>query len=164
MSNGITNFGRFYAAFNSLRIPGDAEEYKRMFVSQFTNGRTDHLHEMTRAEYDRCCDALEERSGRKAELRKQRSRTLRLMQQMGIDTTNWAKIDDFCRNPRIMGKVFRHITVDEHSGLQRKLRAIMAKDKEAAKKRAAEAPAAPVTQRTEKYYLIDLGTQDPAMN
>ena len=108
MANEITNYGRFYAAFNSLRLPGDAEEYKRMFVSQFTNGRTDHLHEMTRGEYDRCCDALEERSGRKAELRKQRSRTLKLMQQMGIDTTDWAKIDDFCRNPRIMGKVFRH--------------------------------------------------------
>ena len=163
MQKEISNYGRFWTAFNSLRIPGDAEDYKRMFVSQFTNGRTESLHEMTRAEYDRMCDAVEERSGRKAELRKQRSRTLRLMQQMGIDTTDWAKIDDFCRNPRIMGKVFRHITVDEHGALQRKLRAIMAKDREAAKKRAAEA-ASPATQRTEKYYLIDLGMQDPAMN
>lgn len=162
MANEITNYGRFYAAFNSLRIPGDTEEYKRMFVSQFTNGRTDHLHEMTRAEYDRCCDALEERSGRKAELRKQRSRTLRLMQQMGIDTTDWAKIDDFCRNPRIMGKVFRHITVDEHGGLQRKLRAIMAKDREAARKRASEPK--PAEKKTVNYYLIDVGAQNPSLN
>ena len=162
MANEITNYGRFYAAFNSLRIPGDTEENKRMFVSQFTNGRTDHLHEMTRAEYDRCCDALEERSGRKAELRKQRSRTLRLMQQMGIDTTDWAKIDDFCRNPRIMGKVFRHITVDEHGGLQRKLRAIMAKDREAARKRASEPK--PAEQKTVNYYLIDVGAQNPSLN
>ena len=162
MANEITNYGRFYAAFNSLRIPWDAEDYKRMFVSQFTNGRTDHLHEMTRGEYDRCCDALEERSGRKAELRKQRSRTLKLMQQMGIDTTDWAKIDDFCRNPRIMGKVFRHITVDEHSGLQRKLRAIMSKDREAARKRASEPK--PAEKKTVNYYLIDVGAQNPSLN
>lgn len=162
MANEINNYGRFWTAFNSLRIPGDTEEYKRMFVSQFTGGRTDHLHEMTRAEYDRMCDAVEERSGRKAELRKQRSRTLRLMQQMGIDTTDWAKIDDFCRNPRIMGKVFRHITVDEHGGLQRKLRAIMAKDREAARKKATEPK--PAEQKTVNYYLIDVGAQNPSLN
>lgn len=162
MANEINNYGRFWTAFNSLRIPGDAEDYKRMFVSQFTNGRTESLHDMTRAEYDRMCDAVEERSGRKAELRKQRSRTLRLMQQMGIDTTDWAKIDDFCRNPRIMGKVFRHITVDEHSALQRKLRAIMAKDREAARKRASEPK--PAEQKTVNYYLIDVGAQNPSLN
>lgn len=162
MQKEISNYGRFWTAFNSLRIPGDAEDYKRMFVSQFTNGRTESLHEMTRAEYDRMCDAVEERSGRKAELRKQRSRTLRLMQQMGIDTTDWAKIDDFCRNPRIMGKVFRHITVDEHGALQRKLRAIMAKDREAARKRASEPK--PAEQKTVNYYLIDVGAQNPSLN
>lgn len=162
MQKEISNYGRFWTAFNSLRIPGDAEDYKRMFVSQFTNGRTESLHDMTREEYDRMCDAVEERSGRKAELRKQRSRTLRLMQQMGIDTTDWAKIDDFCRNPRIMGKVFRHITVDEHGGLQRKLRAIMAKDREAARKRASEPK--PAEQKTVNYYLIDVGAQNPSLN
>lgn len=162
MQKEINNYGRFWTAFNSLRIPGDAEDYKRMFVSQFTNGRTESLHDMTRAEYDRMCDAVEERSGRKAELRKQRSRTLRLMQQMGIDTTDWAKIDDFCRNPRIMGKVFRHITVDEHGALQRKLRAIMAKDREAARKRASEPKSAEM--KSEKYILIDLGAQNPSLN
>lgn len=162
MANEINNYGRFWTAFNSLRIPGDAEYYKRSFVLQFTDGRTEHLHEMTRAEYDRMCDAVEERSGRKAELRKQRSRTLRLMQQMGIDTTDWAKIDDFCRNPRIMGKVFRHITVDEHSGLQRKLRAIMAKDREAARKRATEQK--PAEPKSEKHILVALGPQNPNLN
>lgn len=162
MQKEINNYGRFWTAFNSLRIPGDAEDYKRMFVSQFTNGRTDHLHEMTRGEYDRMCDAVEEHIGRKAELRKQRSRTLRLMQQMGIDTTDWAKIDDFCRNPRIMGKVFRHITVDEHGALQRKLRAIMAKDREAARKRASEPK--PAEQKTVNYYPIDVGAQNPSLN
>jgi len=38
MQKEISNYGRFWTAFNSLRIPGDAEDYKRMFVSQFTNG------------------------------------------------------------------------------------------------------------------------------
>lgn len=163
MNNGISNYRRFYAALNALRIPGDKEDYKESLVSQYTNGRTTHLHEMTVAEYNRCCDALEEQNGRKSELRKQRSRTLSLMQKMGIDTTDWAKIDDFCRNPRIMGKVFRHITPEEHPGLQRKLRAIMAKDREAAKKQPVAAPATE-EKRTERYYLIDLGTQNPQYN
>ncbi len=160
----ITNYGRFYTAMSALQMPGDTEENKRLLVAQFTDGRTESLREMTVAEYNRCCDALEERSGRKAELRKQRSATLRLMQKMGIDTTDWAKVDDFCRTPRIMGKVFRHISLGEHPALQRKLRAIMAKDREAAKKKAASAPTVPVEKRTERYYLIDLGNQNPAMN
>lgn len=160
MSNSITNYGRFYAAMNALRMPGEADENKRLLVSQFTNGRTDSLREMTPAEYNRCCDTLEERNGMKTELRKQRSLTLRLIQQLGIDTTDWAKIDDFCRNPRIIGKVFRVITIDEHKGLQRKLRAIKAKRGEAPQ----TAPERPQSKPKERYYLIDLGQQDPRYN
>lgn len=160
MANKITNYGRFYAAMNALRMPGDADDNKRLFVSQFTNGRTDSLREMTPAEYNRCCDTLEERSGLKTELRKQRSRTLRLIQQLGIDTTDWAKIDDFCRNPRIIGKVFRVITIEEHKGLQRKLRAIKAKRSEEPAAEPRRAQGKPM----EKYYLINLGQQDPRYN
>lgn len=160
MKKQITNYGRFYSAMNALRMPGDAEENKRLLVSQFTNGRTDSLREMTVAEYNRCCDTLEERSGQKTELRKQRSRTLRLIQQLGIDTTDWAQIDDFCRNPRIIGKVFRVITVGEHTALQRKLRAIKAKHTEEPQM----APERPQAKPKERYYLIDLGKQDPRYN
>lgn len=160
MSKGITNYGRFYAAMNALQMPGEAEENKRLLVSQFTNGRTESLREMTNAEYMHCCDVLEERSGMKAELRKQRSRTLRLIQQLGVDTTDWAKIDDFCRNPRIMGKVFREIAIDEHKGLQKKLRAIKSKRRETP----ATETGKPQGKPKEKYYLIDLGQQDPRYN
>ena len=49
------------------------------------------------------------------------------MQQMGIDTTDWARINDFCRNPRIAGKPFRQITAEELEVLTVKLRAIQRK-------------------------------------
>lgn len=160
MKKQITNYGRFYSAMNALRMPGDPEDNKRLLVSQFTNGRTDSLREMTVAEYNRCCDTLEERSGQKAELRKQRSRTLRLIQQLGIDTTDWAQIDDFCRTPRIIGKVFRAISAGEHTALQRKLRAIKAKRAEEPQR----APERPQAKPKERYYLIDLGKQDPRYN
>lgn len=85
-----------------------------------------------------------------------------LMQKMGIDTTDWAKINDFCRQPRIMGKEFRHITEEEHLGLQRKLRAIMAKRSNSEPETCAETRKQ--KKGTEKYYLIDLGIQNPGLN
>ncbi len=79
---------------------------------------------MTRAEYDRCCEDLEREVGRKDELRRERSATLRLMQQMGVDTTDWRRVNLLCRDTRIIGKDFYHVTVEEHRELRRKLRGI----------------------------------------
>ena len=83
---------------------------------------------MTRAEYEACCDGLEKLSGRKDRLKKERSACLKLMQKMGVDTSDWNRVNDFCRHPRIMGKEFAMIRLDEFPGLTRKLRAIMRKD------------------------------------
>jgi hypothetical protein len=49
------------------------------------------------------------------------------MQKLGIDTSDWARINDFCSNPRIVGKAFRQITVDELDELAVKLRSIQRK-------------------------------------
>ena len=75
---------------------------------------------MTAKEYEACCTALEKLSGQdewrqklREELRRKRSLCLNLMQKLGIDTSDWARINDFCSNPRIVGKAFRQITVDE---------------------------------------------------
>ena len=119
----IDNYHRFYASFN--RLPGgDREDLKETLVSSFTDGRTTSLREMTRQEYEAMCASLEKCTGWKDQLRKKRSMCLKLMQRLGIDTTDWARVNDFCRNPRIAGKVFAQLGVTELEALGVKLRAI----------------------------------------
>ena len=127
MKQEVTNFARFYASFNLLPYNGDREEFKKSIVLQYTWNRTDSLKEMTRREYDECCAALEKISGRKDELKKKRSTCLKLMQQIGIDTTDWARINDFCMNPRIAGKPFARISPDGLDKLAVKRRSIRRK-------------------------------------
>lgn len=127
MAQQVTNFGRFYAAIRAMSIIGDRDEVKRQLVWQYTNGRTNSLKEMTRQEYDRCCDDLERKNGYKDQVRKERSATLKLMQKAGVDTTDWNRVNDFCRDPRIAGKEFARLTTDELSQLRRKIRAIDSK-------------------------------------
>lgn len=127
MKQEVTNFARFYASFNQLPYSGDREEFKKQIVCQYTWNRTESLREMTKTEYAACCEALEKLTGRKDELKKKRSRCLKLMQQLGIDTTDWARINNFCQHPRIAGKPFARITLDELESLSVKLRSIQRK-------------------------------------
>lgn len=122
----VENYHRFYASLN--RLPGgNTEDVKETLVSSFTDGRTTHLREMTQKEYNSMCDSLEERTGWKDQLKKKRSLCLKLMQKAGIDTTDWQRINDFCRNPKIAGKVFALLGLEDLDALQVKLRAIMSK-------------------------------------
>ena len=116
------NYARFYTLLKKL--PGADKE---TLVSSFTNGRTLHLHEMSVKEYAAMCASLEEHTGWRVQLKKKRSLCLKLMQQAGIDTTDWQRINDFCRHPRIAGKVFRQLSLADLDSLQTKLRAIMRK-------------------------------------
>lgn len=124
MKQQVSNFGRFYTAIREMNPIGDRDEVKRSIVLQYTDGRTESLREMTRAEYDRCCADLERGTGGREKLRKERSATLHLMQRMGVDTSDWERVNALCRDPRIAGKEFRRIADDEHPGLRAKLRAI----------------------------------------
>ena len=101
MTQEVTKFSRFYASFNKLAYRGDREEFKKSIVLQYTCKRTDSLREMTRKEYNTCCDALEKLTGKdewrqkmREELRYRRSVCLKLMQKLGIDTSDWARIND----------------------------------------------------------------------
>ena len=120
------NYHRFYAQLSRLKYLGN-EEAKEGFVSSFTNGRTTHLHEMTEKEYDAMCSRLEEMSGYRTKLRKARSLCLHLMQKCGIDTTDWGRINDFCKNSKICGKAFAQLRMEDLENLQVKLRAILRK-------------------------------------
>ena len=118
------NYARFYCLLKKL--PGADKE---TLVEQYTHGRTVHLHEISAKEYDAMCASLEEHTGWRVQLKKKRSLCLKLMQQAGIDTTDWQRINDFCRHPRIAGKAFAQLSLADLDSLQTKLRAIMRKGK-----------------------------------
>ena len=109
------NYARFYALLKQL--PGADKE---TLVEQYTGGRTTHLRQMTIKEYELMCSVMAQVAGYETrkealrkELRRKRSICLRLMQQLGIDTTDWTRVDDFCCHPRIAKKPFRKISLDE---------------------------------------------------
>lgn len=127
MAQEVTNFARFYASFNQLPCSGGREDMKRDLVRQWTWNRTDSLREMTKAEYNACCEAMERLTGRKEEQKKKRSQCLRLMQKLGIDTTDWTRINAFCQDHRISGKPFGCLSNEDLDSLSVKLRSIQRK-------------------------------------
>ena len=136
MKQEVYNFWRVYSLLKHIRFTDSAEqdEYKRALVREFTRGRTTHLREMTRKEYDALCDRLvqitgqgkadEERWQLYLELKRLRSVVLNLMQRMGVDTTDWNRVDALCLDHRIAGKVFRDLNIDELETVEKRLRAI----------------------------------------
>lgn len=116
------NYARFYGLLKKL--PGADKE---TLVYCTTCGRTTSLREMTSEEYDELCASMEELTGWKVQLKKARSVCLKLMQQLGVDTTDWARVDNFCLNSRLAGKPFRNISIEELEDLAVKLRTIKRK-------------------------------------
>lgn len=130
------NYARFYTLLNRLPT-ADRDELKATLVSQYTGGRTESLREMTTKEYDAMCDAMQQTAGGyrareiyREELRRKRSAVLRQLQKIGVDTTDWNRVDAYCRNPRIAGKEFRKLTAGELDTVNIKLRIIRRKGKE----------------------------------
>ena len=138
----MENYSRFYAIFNRLPYKGDREELKKSVVLQYTWNRTEHLHEMTEREYNDCCAGMEKmlppgepggdaRSIFIRERKKWRSSALHQLQLYGVDTTDWNKVNEFCKQPRIAGKEFRDLDCEELETLTKKMRVIIRKrDKE----------------------------------
>ena len=136
MSQQITNFARFYATFNRLEYRGDKEELKQLMVLRFTKDRTSSLREMTQSEYMELCNAIEQMAGTALHeqyvklKKKKRSAVLHQMQIYGVDTTNWENVDKFCLNPRITGKKFRELEIEELEQLYKKLKMMIKKQNE----------------------------------
>lgn len=136
MKQEVTNFARFYAAFNPLSWGGDKDELKRKLVLQYTSNRTDSLREMRESEYRDLCRAVEKASGTTLRenymriMRQKRSAALHQMQRYGVDTSDWKRVDAFCLDSRIAGKVFRQLDGDELDALTVKLRIMRRKAEE----------------------------------
>ncbi len=128
------NYSRFYAIAKAKGI--DLDQHKEALVSQFTAGRTASLRDMTPAEYEEMCECIqtgkqlgETSAEYKERLRKARSAALNRMQRLGVDTADrtFSAVNEFCLDPRIAGKPFGMLTVDELQTLVPKLEAILRK-------------------------------------
>lgn len=129
MEQEVTNYARFYALLKKL--PGADKE---TLVYQFTGGRTKSLRQMSEKEYESMCNEMERvagcderREAYRRELRRKRSAALHQMQLLGIDTADWDRVNDFCRDPRIAGTEFRRLDTDGLETLAKKIRAIRRK-------------------------------------
>lgn len=129
MANEIDNYARFYGLLN--RLPGADKD---TLVYQFSYGRTTHLRLLTKGEYKLMCNEMERVAGiserKKAlvqERKRKRSLALHLMQQWGVDTANWDRVNAFCENPRIAGKDFRALDMADLEKLILKLRVMVSR-------------------------------------
>lgn len=131
----VNNFTRFYTLLK--RMPGYQDGLKEQLVLTYTKNRTTSLKEIKQSEYDAMCASMQETldgsvgaAEFKARIKSHRSKVLHWLQVIGVDTTDWDRVDAYCLNPRIAGKVFRKLTIPELEALVPKLKAISRKAKE----------------------------------
>lgn len=131
----VANYARFYALLK--RMPGNQEDLKEQLVLTYTGNRTTSIKEMKQSEYDAMCASMQETVNGgisdaefKARIKSYRSNVLHWLQVIGVDTTDWDRVDAYCLDSRIAGKVFRKLTIPELEALVPKLKAIARKAKE----------------------------------
>ena len=132
MEETTRNYKRFYMLLKQL-----PHADKDTLVWQYTQGRTKSLKETSEWEYGVMCRDMERVVNndnkvalKQAALRKARSGVLHQLQIYGLDTTDWATVDAFCKNPRIASKPFRELTIKDLNEVNKKIRVIIKKQKE----------------------------------
>lgn len=118
---------------------GLGEEQYRALIGELTDGRTVSTKGLTYAEAQYLAGYI---TGANAKLRTsveemalrslkwQRSAVLKRLQQIGVDTTDWSRVNGFLQQPRIAGKPLYKLDSDELAALIPKLEAIKKKIKE----------------------------------
>lgn len=135
----MSKYSDIFAMIKALGSPLSNEELKETLVESISEGRTKSLRELSEEELQSLRTTLQKethskpRAGDKSRKRK-RSAVLKLLTDYGIDTQDWDAINAFVESPRIAGKPFARLTNEELEKLQRKMRAILAKKREKAKK------------------------------
>jgi hypothetical protein len=137
MVKKVKEFGRFYSLFRKMDNPD--EDLKCELVGTFTGGRTTSLREMSAAEYKCMCDRMDPDAAFQTKIKGLRHAVLNLLQKLGVDTTDFAHVDNYCLSPRIAGKVFRALSVEELKALVRKLKKIEGKGTKAGMHESAKA-------------------------
>lgn len=113
---------------------GIGDGQKREILLRLTDGRTDTTKELTMKEAVYLCGYINgaksesrELTISERELKKYRSAVLKRMQRIGVDTTDWGAVNAYCLSPRIAGKKFRELDVQELIQLIPKLESILKK-------------------------------------
>lgn len=128
---GIKLIKRLHAIYRACGID---DEEKRAILLDLTDGRTSSTKDLTNEEAQYLCGYLnghysERLEEQKKDLRKRRSACLIRMQQLGMDTTDWNKVNSFCEDKRICGKPFYKLQTGDLNVLISKLEAIIRKSK-----------------------------------
>lgn len=112
---------------------GISDEEKEAMLLDLTDGRTAHTNELSYKEAIYLWGYL---NGHTASLKpatsdqlmkRRRSGCLTTMQRIGVDTTDWKRINAYCMDSRIVGKPFADITFKELADLREKLEKILKK-------------------------------------
>lgn len=122
------DYSRFYALLRQHPM-ADKED----LVYSYTGGRTTHVSDMRKDEFQRMCNSLQygsegEQRVRELSLKKARSSALLRIGRLGISTIdNWDGINAFVESPKIAGKRFYDLSIDELQALVSKLESILRK-------------------------------------
>lgn len=148
------DYTAIWGLINATRGVLSPEEAKEIAVSEVSDGRTTSLRELSDRELTRLRVRLRAQARSLAPSKdktrtRRRSMCLHLMEEYGIDTHDWSRINAFAEDPRIAGKPFGRLNSEELSALSRKLRAMIRKQGEAPKR--AETTPTPLRG---KYYLL----------
>lgn len=131
--NKPENYSAFYGLLNRLPT-SDRDALKETIVSQYTEGRTTSLREMTLKEYSSAVAGMRKlvpptyREELRKILRQKRSAVLHQLQLLGVDTADWDRVNAYCRDSRIAGMEFRDLDSEGLDTLLVKLRAIRRKN------------------------------------
>lgn len=123
------NYKYFYSLLSKIyKDRQEQEQYKEHLVSEVTNGRTTSLKDITPKEYATLIVLLEDFQKINQNIKDARSATLKMLQkEFNIPTYNWDIVNALCMNPRIAGKPFYEISVEEHLAVRRRLYSILKK-------------------------------------
>ena len=109
------------------------EDTRRILIYELTDGRTSSTAGLTYAEAQYLAGYITGAAGTTLDdkaLKRQRSAVLLRLQKIGIDTTDWNRVNAFLEDIRIAGKPFYKLDYEELTGLIPKLEAILKKQTE----------------------------------
>lgn len=106
------------------------EDTYRNMITGLTGGRTNSTKDLTIEEAKKLMDYISGKDESQGySLKRQRSAVLARLTTLGIDTTDWNRVNAFLGDSRIAGKPFYKLTYDELINLIAKLESIIKKGK-----------------------------------
>lgn len=117
------------------QMPGASKEdmvwqYSGMLTTSLREFYAKKPEEYKRMVADLAVKAASKRAGQDQDIKKLRSAILKRLQQHGVDTADWTRVNTFLAQPRIAGKLLFEMDANEMRKLIAKLEQIFRKDAE----------------------------------